>query len=60
MEIVPPVAGSLRFSGILLMERTHAHMWTSLPGVTEGAGVTPSYGTTPAPLPACKKREDGF
>ena len=24
---------------ILLMERTHAHMWTSLPGVTEGLGT---------------------
>ena len=25
--------------GIVLMERTHAHKWTSLPGVTEGLGT---------------------
>ena len=37
MEIVAPVAGSLGL--ILLMERTHAHRWTSLPGVTEGLGT---------------------
>ena len=35
------------FLGILLMERTHAHMWTSLPGITEGLG---SFEACPAPL----------
>src|SRR5918994_3167019 len=28
-----------RLLGIVLMERTHAHKWTSLPGVTEGLGT---------------------
>ena len=33
----------------------------SLPRVTEGgAEVPPSYGITPAPLPARRRREDGF